>query len=64
MSKKSIVVLGAALGLCACVTMPERRPVADPLPAQPRGAFQVYFIPPGAIEERRIAKVTNATTGA
>ena len=55
MSKKSIVVLGAALGLCACVTMPERRPVADPLPAQPRVSLsKVYFYPSrGQSEEQQ-----------
>jgi hypothetical protein len=55
MSKLSLCLLGVAVALSACVTYPERPPVRDPVPAQPRVSLaKVYFYPSkGQSEEQQ-----------
>jgi hypothetical protein len=55
MSKQSLCLLGVALALSACVTLPEREPVEVSMPAQPRVSLsKVYFYPSkGQSEEQQ-----------
>jgi hypothetical protein len=55
MSKQSLCLLGIAVALTACVTVPERPYAGEPAPAQPRVSLsKVYFYPSkGQSEEQQ-----------
>jgi hypothetical protein len=54
MKKQSLCLLGVAVALGACVTVPERRVVANPPQAQPRVSLaKVYFYPSNGQSEEQ-----------
>jgi hypothetical protein len=54
MSKQSLCLLGVAVALSACVTLPEREPVGVSMPAQPRVSLaKVYFYPSNGQSEEQ-----------